>query len=300
MLGKAVDDILCPCAYDADRFFVGTTAGLVSVSVKDSCVQPVYIGREQGLFNEMIHGIVKDGTGMLWLGTNRGMIKYDPVSGGSYTYYYSKGIEIGEFSDDSYYRCPYTGNIFLGGVNGLLWLDSSRSSALEYYPPLVLRRLVVDRKEASLDDFYSPDRKAIVLSEGQNTFSLQFVALDYLNPDIEYAYILEGYSDKWSFFSKENEAVFHRVPPGEYLFRVRYKKRRARYGLRRIFRGSENRSLLVPFSDNLHHTGGNCRVAADALDVSASPERLFRPSGIGMGSLARGTSGKTSGGSRIG
>lgn len=224
MLGKAVDDILCLCAYDADRFFVGTTAGLVSVSVKDSCVQPVYIGREQGLFNEMIHGIVKDGTGMLWLGTNRGMIKYDPVSGGSYTYYYSKGIEIGEFSDDSYYRCPYTGNIFLGGVNGLLWLDSSRSSALEYYPPLVLRRLVVDRKEASLDDFYSPDRKAIVLSEGQNTFSLQFVALDYLNPDIEYAYILEGYSDKWSFFSKENEAVFHRVPPGEYLFRVRYKK----------------------------------------------------------------------------
>lgn len=28
------------------------------------------------------------------------------------TYYYSKGIEIGEFSDDSYYRSPYNGDLF--------------------------------------------------------------------------------------------------------------------------------------------------------------------------------------------
>ena len=45
----------------------------------------------------MIHGLVKDEAGILWMGTNKGMIKYDPASRGSYTYYYSKGIEIWNF-----------------------------------------------------------------------------------------------------------------------------------------------------------------------------------------------------------
>lgn len=224
MLGKAVDDILCLCEYGEKHLFVGTTSGLVSVRIDGRNIVPSYIGREQGLFNEMVHGIVKDDAGILWLGTNKGMIKYDPLNGGSYTYYYGKGIEIGEFSDDSYYRSPYNGDIFLGGVDGLLYMDNRQSSIPEYYSDLILRRLIIDREEVNLNRYYSKDRKCIVLSEGENTFSLQFVALDYLNSDVEYAYILEGYDDKWSLFSKENEAVFRHVPPGEYVFRVRYKK----------------------------------------------------------------------------
>lgn len=224
MLSKAVDDILCLCEYGEKHLFVGTTSGLVSVRIDGRNIVPSYIGREQGLFNEMVHGIVKDDAGILWLGTNKGMIKYDPLNGGSYTYYYSKGIEIGEFSDDSYYRSPYNGDIFLGGVDGLLYMDNRQSSIPEYYSDLILRRLIIDREEVNLNRYYSKDRKCIVLSEGENTFSLQFVALDYLNSDVEYAYILEGYDDKWSLFSKENEAVFRHIPPGEYVFRVRYKK----------------------------------------------------------------------------
>ena len=171
----------------------------------------------------MIHGIVKDDSGILWLGTNKGLIKYDPVSKGSYTYYYSKGIEVGEFSDDSYYRCPYTGNIFLGGVNGLLYFRDTLPLS-EYYADLVLRSLRIDGKWVNLTDFYSEEDSVITLDEAQNTFALQFAALDYAVPDIEYSYILEGYDSRWSLFSKENEAVFRYVPPGEYLFRVRYKK----------------------------------------------------------------------------
>ena len=103
-------------------------------------------------------------------------------------------------------------------------MNDSQSSIPEYYPEVILRKLIIDREEVNLNRFYSADRKQILLSEEQNTFSLQFVALDYLNSDIEYAYILEGYDEKWSLFSKENEAMFKNVPPGEYLLRIRYKK----------------------------------------------------------------------------
>ena len=48
-----------------------------------------YIGREQGLLNDMIHGILEDANGFLWLGTNRGLIKYNPKNTSSHAYYYA-------------------------------------------------------------------------------------------------------------------------------------------------------------------------------------------------------------------
>ena len=38
--------------------------------------------------------------------------------------YYSAGVQIGEFSDDAYYHVSiYTGSLFFGGIDGLLYLD---------------------------------------------------------------------------------------------------------------------------------------------------------------------------------
>lgn len=223
-LGKAVDDILCLCRYSEDSFFIGTTTGLVLFKqLEDSSFEACYIGREQGLFNDMIHGIVRDDSGILWLGTNKGLIKYDPVAKGTYTYYYSKGIEIGEFSDDSYYKCPYTGCLFLGGINGLLYMDDTQLVS-EYYADLILRSLKIDGDYVNMSEYYSRENSRIVLTEAQSSFVLQFAALDYMIPDIEYTYRLKGYDDKWTLYSKNNEAIFKHVPPGEYLFQVRYKK----------------------------------------------------------------------------
>ena len=103
ILHKSVDDILCL------QLYVGTTSGLVRVTFKERKLEADYIGREQGLLNDMIHSILEDANGLLWLGTNRGLIKFNPENSFSHAYYYSGGIQIGEFSDDAYYRCPYTG-----------------------------------------------------------------------------------------------------------------------------------------------------------------------------------------------
>lgn len=55
-------------------FLLVLLAGLVSVEINGRNIVPSYIGREQGLVNEMVHGIVKDDAGILWMGTNKGMI----------------------------------------------------------------------------------------------------------------------------------------------------------------------------------------------------------------------------------
>ena len=107
--------------------YVGTTSGLVCLNSNGKQMKATYIGREQGLLNDMIHGVLEDENGLLWLGTNRGLIKYNPINGSSHAYFYSAGVQIGEFSDDAYYMCPYTQELFSVGLTGcFIWIKRCR------------------------------------------------------------------------------------------------------------------------------------------------------------------------------
>lgn len=225
MLHKSVDDILSLHRAQDGKLYVGTTSGLVCLTFCEKKIQASYIGREQGLLNDMIHGVLEDGNGFLWLGTNRGLIKYNPQNGSSHDYYYSAGVQIGEFSDDAYYQCPYTGSLFFGGVNGLLYLDRKVAATPEFNPDILLRRLWIGRTAVNLGDYYAADGKSLKLEGAEVSFSLSFAVPDYLTgAEVEYSFILEGYDKQWTSFSSINEASYAGVPAGDYIFKVRYKK----------------------------------------------------------------------------
>lgn len=78
MLHKSVDDVLSLHRAHDGKMYIGTTSGLVCLTFHEKKIEAAYIGREQGLLNDMIHGVLEDGNGFLWLGTNRGLIKYNP------------------------------------------------------------------------------------------------------------------------------------------------------------------------------------------------------------------------------
>lgn len=64
--------------------------------------------------------------------------------------------------------------------------------------------------------------KEIRLASNQNSFSLQFMTLNY-NPEekISYRYLLENYDSTWIDLGTQDKAYFFNVPPGDYTFRVR-------------------------------------------------------------------------------
>lgn len=224
LVNKAVDDILCMYRFPDGQMYIGTTSGLVCLTFKGSKIEAGYIGREQGLLNDMIHGILKDANDFLWLGTNKGLIKYNPVNRSSHTYYYTGGVQIGEFSDDAYYKCPYTENLFFGGVDGMLYMEQENAIAPEYYPNIILRKLFVGRTEVKLAD-YCTEEEGIELKSSTVAFSLRFIVPDYIRgADVEYSYMLEGYDKEWTPFNSITEASYSQIPVGNYLFKVRYKK----------------------------------------------------------------------------
>lgn len=228
LVGRSADDVLSLCITDAGLIYVGTTSGLVTLNPSSEEYSANYIGHEDGLLNDMIHGILEDDNGLLWLSTNKGIAKYNPVSGIVHNYYYTSGVEIGEFSDDAYYKSTFNGDIFFGGVNGFLVLKENAIAYGEVQRELVLRDLTYNSKEVKLADCYREDRKGrrkICLHGPRASFSLFYSVPDFLSGrDIEYSYKLEGRDADWSVFSSSNEAVFTSVSSGKYLLMIRYKK----------------------------------------------------------------------------
>lgn len=237
LLGKSVDDVLCIHRMKAGDMLVGTTSGLVRLRFTGKKVDARYAGREQGLLNDMIHGILEDADGFVWLSTNKGLIKYDPVNGSFHAYYYSGDVQIGEFSDDAYYECPYSGRLFFGGMDGLLYLERSSSDDFSYYPDILLRRLSFGHNRANLADHMTGEG-TLKFRDTDGEFTLAFAVPDYIfASNIEYSWMLDGYDEGWSQFGANNEATYTDVPAGNYVFRVRYRKD--------VF-DTKSRSIAVP------------------------------------------------------
>lgn len=225
-LNKHVDDVLSLCSGDNGMIYVGTTAGLVCLSpTPDGEFSTTYVGQKQGLFNDMVHGVLADARQCLWLGTNKGLIRYNPQKKSAHSYYYSGGVQIGEFSDNAYYACPYSDKLFLGGVDGWLMIDKKVNELPAFFPDMQVRRMWVGRTEVPLARYYDRQTQGLKLQGDDVAFSLSFAVPDYLaDGEIEYAFMLEGHDSDWSIFSSVNEASYTGIKSGHYTLKARYKK----------------------------------------------------------------------------
>lgn len=222
----SINDILSIYRKEA-VFYLGTVSGLVRLEF-DAQGKPLVCctGKEQGFLNDMIHGILEDENGFLWLSTNKGLVKYNPEKNAFHTYYYSNGLQIGEFSDDAFYKCPYTGNLFFGGIDGLLYLEKERMNEAEFHPDVRFRDLTLGVEPVNLYDYYDESLNVLSLKGVSLSFSISFIAPDFREGDnFEYSYKLEGNDkEEWSPFTPDNVATFRSLPYGDYTLKVRYKK----------------------------------------------------------------------------
>lgn len=225
LLEKPIDDVLCLHRAGDGDLLAGTTAGLVRLHFEGKKATASYVGREQGLLNDMIHGILEDDEGFLWLSTNKGLVRYNPASGSLHSYYYSSGVQIGEFSDDAYYKCPATGRLFFGGMNGLLYVDRTDAEEHGYYPDILLRRISLNGRPVDPAEYRTADGQGLRLRHTDGELTLTFAVPDFVSgSDIEYAWMLEGHDAEWSPFSPQREVSYAGLPAGSYTLHVRYRK----------------------------------------------------------------------------
>ncbi len=176
--------------------------------------------QEAGLASDVVYGIVEDDEGNLWLSTNKGISKFDPKTNNFINYDASDGLERILYQQSGYHKSE-DGELFFGGINGLIKFDPAKVKNNAHIPPIVLTGFSKLNEEI---DFGQPIHEidTIELSYEDDVFSFEFAALDYNNPDKnQYAYKLEGFDDDWIPAGSRTFATYTNIDPGRYTFRVK-------------------------------------------------------------------------------
>ena len=159
-----------------------------------------------------------------WVGTNDGLVRFNPETGESVVFFEEDGIAGNEFADACAVTLP-DGHLVFGGPMGItlftpLTQIQPRRVPLCFQELQVHNKLVIPGPDAPIECQMS-DSPSVTLSHLQNSFGLSYAALDYINGNrINYRYRLEGWDPYWIEAGREHEADYSNIPAGRYTFRV--------------------------------------------------------------------------------
>ena len=190
---------------------------------------------DQGLPNSQIMSILPDDDGNLWLGTAQGLAKFNPITETVRTYDKGDGLPSNQFVRRACYKNEHN-EFFFGTTRGMVSFFPDSIKDNHHIPQVVLTGFSLFHKPAAVappdlpnqvDRFFIPKNisylDSIHLDYDENTFSIEFAALDYHNSmKNKYAYKLEGFNESWIYTDAGNRlATYTNLDAGEYLFRVR-------------------------------------------------------------------------------
>lgn len=227
-LNSTTDDILSSCFSTDSMLYFGSSAGLVKITNASGKMKLEGISNNSygNTMREMIHGMQLDKTGCIWMSTNRGLLKYNPLNGNFNKCINHTGLDVIEFSDNADYTCPYTDRIFFGGIDGVVWIEQNLPDDKGIQPPIYFDGLKLNGRKMILTDFLKKRKNGtyLELTHHQNSFSISFVAIDFLHgSNMEYLYSMENYNNEWINANDLNEASFNALPPGRYKLKVKCK-----------------------------------------------------------------------------
>ncbi len=191
-----------------------------------------------GLPENSIVTLREDDAGNLWLGTLNGLSNAivtvgtdGDVSLRFRNYDETDGLQGRQFNENAALKTR-KGELLFGGANGfnLFHPDGIQTTALK--PRLAFTDFQLFNNSVSIGKHYNgrvllPESisttRSVTLKFNQDVFSIEFVALNYLNSDkIKYSYKLEGFNKEWlTTNGNSRKATFTNLDPGTYTLLVR-------------------------------------------------------------------------------
>jgi hypothetical protein len=157
---------------------------------------------------------------MLLMSTNGGLSRFDPVNIVFKNYNVHDGLQSNEFNAGAFFQSDKH-EFYFGGVNGYTSFFPNEIKEDTIKPKVFIAGLTVPGGE-SADFLSNGKKKEIKLDYSQNSFSVNFIALQYSNPAAnQYAYMLEGFHKNWINSGTVNQINFSQLPPGNYVLRVK-------------------------------------------------------------------------------
>lgn len=215
--------------------WAGTEDGLKLFKPKENKEQTFYT--EDGLTNNSIHAILEDRNGNLWITTSYGIsnARVDTVNGKIYFINFNTydGTLDGEYANDAIFEAS-NGTLFFGGINGFNTFHPEQVSQVGIPFSPVFTNLYLYGNKIEPGKSYegsvilsrtAPYVKNVELTHKQNFLTLEFSAINYLNPSqTSYRYKLDGIDDDWREVRANADGIlqvsYTNLPHGKYTFKV--------------------------------------------------------------------------------
>ena len=180
---------------------------------------------EDGLINNTIYSIQADKEDNLWLSTNKGLCKFDPVKKKVKSFDTNYNLQGEEFNS----RVGFTnknGMMYFGGMTGLNIFNPEDVKKDTIPPKLYLTNLtryqLIDGKEQIFNEPNIIHKKKVVLEHYDKTIVFKFSALQLPKiRNVVFAYQLEGFNKNWFQLNDQSTFNLTNLDQGRYTLKIK-------------------------------------------------------------------------------
>lgn len=216
-----------------NTLWIGTFGGGLNKMLRSSDGSVIGFKRynkQNSLFpDDVVNSITEDNRGMLWVGTNNGLVEFNPQTE-SYKTYDLNDFQNPEMSEISAIKRK-NGDLVFGGINGINVFTPKPSEFKDSEPLIVLTELNVMYEPVKPLEKINGNvilensithTEHLYLNSSINNFSLGFSSLHFGNPSLNnYRYMLAGFDKEWIETTSEFRiANYTNIPAGDYVFYV--------------------------------------------------------------------------------
>jgi signal transduction histidine kinase/DNA-binding response OmpR family regulator len=185
---------------------------------------------EKGAPNNSVYGIAGDNSGNIWISTNHGIGKFNPVMEQFNNYFISDGLQSNSFMWRSYFQAD--NEIYFGGDNGLTVFNPDSIYEIEETPEAFFSKLYIKNDEVQVNEVFNGrvilDKNIrfedqIELMPDEKSFALEISAFEPYNPEeIYYLYKLEGFDEDWILTNAKQRLIpYTNLKNGTYIFKAK-------------------------------------------------------------------------------
>lgn len=181
---------------------------------------------KDGLPSNTILRILEDDQGTLWMSTFNGLSQFNSKREHFRNFSIRDGLQSSQFSYNASLKLS-SGEFVFGGLSGFNIFYPNDIKDAHKNKPIVLSGFKINNKPVEKFDEIAVSSnkfktKQVILPYEYNTFSLEFLTLDYNDGDkISYAYQIKGRDKSWYYSGKSKTANYTKLPEGDYIFSVK-------------------------------------------------------------------------------
>ncbi|PZX16419.1 signal transduction histidine kinase [Breznakibacter xylanolyticus] len=186
---------------------------------------------EHGLISNQIGALSEDDQGYVWVSTNKGISRFNPVNETFKKIELRYNIRSREYMANSVWFNARDHELYLGSINGLTVIHANELGRNSVPPKVVIYGVRLFNRQVQIGERVH-DRvilpvalshlPQLELTHEESVVSFEFAALHFSSPDFNrYAYFLEGFDSRWNEVGNLHLATYTNLPPGKYRLLVK-------------------------------------------------------------------------------